>query len=428
MAIKLGLTNENFKWIADEIGCEPEMVIAVSKVECKREPFDGDGFPAILFEKHVFYRNLEPQSLAVEYARKYPDICGRRGYGRGRYGSYDEQRIRFSKAFKLNNQAAMEGCSWGPFQELGENWEGLGFKNVGEMIDTMKNGLYGASVVFIKSIKMRNLNSPMKKRQYALIARRYNGAGYAEFNYDGQIEDQYEIAKKKKIDWDDIEAKPPSQKLKPRWIGDFVDKDVELIEETGETEVEQPNENKQSNEIQDVDDEVNSNEEKTYNPEDTITIVTSSAQKYIPQDIQEQAKEGLITVIKGRAYTWIQFIIGGTVAAFTWFTKEGGWVYAVLLIALCIIGFQLYSWLIVWIKNKDRGRNTELEKLRLELEKMKSEQEHEKVMFEAESAASPVMKTIKFQATPPDLDDVKIGDTESALQKSKVRGFLNGVY
>ncbi len=32
----------------------------------------------------------------------------------------------------------MEGCSWGAFQELGENWEGLGFTSVGEFVDFMK--------------------------------------------------------------------------------------------------------------------------------------------------------------------------------------------------------------------------------------------------------------------------------------------------
>ena len=151
MAVKLGLTNENFKWIAQQIdkNCEPEMVMAFSRVECKREPFDADGFPAILYERHVAYRNIEPKSRAVSLAKQFPLLIARSGYGKGGYGSYAQQRIKFSQAFKIDQNMAMEACSWGPFQELGENWEQYGFNNVGEFVDTMKNGLYGACDIFI---------------------------------------------------------------------------------------------------------------------------------------------------------------------------------------------------------------------------------------------------------------------------------------
>lgn len=304
MPVKLALTNENYKWIADELGCEPEMVIAVSKVECKREPFDEDGFPAILFEKHVFYRNLEPHSLAIQYTRDYPSICGRTGYGKGRYGTYDEQRVRFSKAFALNKQAAMEGCSWGPFQELGENWEELGFKDVGEFVDTMKNGLFGACIIFIKSIKMRGLINAFKTRKYALIARKYNGSGYAKFNYDGQIEDQYLIAKKKDIDWSKIRARPAATKAKPRWIGDFAIKEVDLTPEALPVEV--------SNEVGvNPNDEVKNEGEHNQDDQTSNTKISITPQGEVKAEVNKtgdnsEAKKEIVAVEKAESVGFLE--------------------------------------------------------------------------------------------------------------------------
>lgn len=220
---KFDLTHSNYKWIAFELGCEPEMVMSFNWTECKREPFDKDGFPAILYERHVFYRNL-PLSLAKTYASKYPDICSPKGYGRGGYGTYAIQRIKFSKAFYLNKDAAMEACSWGPFQELGENWEQYNFKNVGEFVDTMKDGLYGPCLIFIKSIRARGLVQAMRTRQYAKLARSYNGKAYATFGYHTQLEANYKKAKAQKINWDSINPEAPKRKGDNAiWIGDFVE-------------------------------------------------------------------------------------------------------------------------------------------------------------------------------------------------------------
>ncbi len=165
---------------------------------------------------------------------------------------------------------------------------------------------------------MRGLNSAMKQRKYALIARKYNGSGYRQFNYDGQIEEQYKIAKSKKVNWSKIEAKMPPKKIKPVWIGDFVDKEINLSEKlyieenkdignfTENEQQEQPDEFDQTqNTTEEVRSEISTSD---FNPADTITIVTGDVQKYVPQDIQEQVKEGLITVVRARAYVWIQFL------------------------------------------------------------------------------------------------------------------------
>lgn len=211
MSIKLGLTNANFKWIAQQLNCSPEMVISVSKVECKREPFDADGFPAILFERHIFYRKA-PVSKRAEWAKAYPQICNPKTTPKGGYGSYAAQRVKFSQAFALDRDAAMKACSWGPFQELGANYADYGFETVGEFVDTMKDGLGGAVDIFIKSIKHRGLDDDMRDLRFSVIARLYNGAGYRKFKYDELLEAAYLEAKRQRIAWNRLTAKAPSRK------------------------------------------------------------------------------------------------------------------------------------------------------------------------------------------------------------------------
>lgn len=210
----LGLTNENFKWLAQQLGCDPEMVMSVAKTECKRDPFDADGFPAILFERHIFYRNA-PRDKRDQWHMLYPTICNPQATPAGGYGSYDDQRAKFDQAFGLNPDAAMEACSWGPFQELGANFRDYDFATVGEFVDTMKDGLGGACEIFVKSMKHRGLQGPMQLHQFVTIAMRYNGTSFRRFNYDGQLRDNYNHAEALHIQWAVIAATEPPRKAAP---------------------------------------------------------------------------------------------------------------------------------------------------------------------------------------------------------------------
>lgn len=207
----LGLTVQNFKWVAAQLSpsVDPEMVMAVSQVECKREPFYPDGFPAILFERHVFWRNA-PKDKREEWHKAYPHICSKTATPKGGYGSYAAQRTKFNTAFNLDKDAAMKACSWGAFQELGENYKDYGFKSVGKFVDQMKNGLFGQADIFIKSIKKRRLVQAFVDKNYAVIAKSYNGVGYRKFKYDEQIRDAYFSFKQHQIEWDSILASAPS--------------------------------------------------------------------------------------------------------------------------------------------------------------------------------------------------------------------------
>lgn len=208
MTVALNIPLPLAKWAGEQLECEPEMVLAFSRVECKRSPTYPDGFPAILFERHIFWKNAPKDKRQTWYIQN-PRLCNPKGVGPKNYGTYADQRTFFNDASELDAETAMEACSWGAFQELGENYQKFGFHTVGEFVDVMKRGIEGQLLLFIQSIKWRGLQDDMQRRDYKTLARLYNGTGYAMYHYDQQIEDAYDDLKNDKIDWGKITSRSP---------------------------------------------------------------------------------------------------------------------------------------------------------------------------------------------------------------------------
>lgn len=196
--------------------------MAVSHVEAPKGGFYDDGFPAILFERHKFYKHAR-RDKRNEWYSLYPTICNPTATPRGGYGSVDKQRVKFSQAFALDPDAAMMACSWGAFQELGENYDDYGFHSVGEFVDKMKSGIEGQLEIFIRSIRHRGLVDELQRKDAAGFARLYNGANYRRFEYDDQIKNAYTIFKAKNIDWDRVMSEPELTELSPAEVNQLTE-------------------------------------------------------------------------------------------------------------------------------------------------------------------------------------------------------------
>ncbi len=205
MPLKLRLTDLDYGLAARELGVEPEALIAVATVESKGAGFDRDGFPIILFERHKFYKNAN-RSKRNDWYRSQPAICNPKGTPRGGYGSMADQRRKFSIAFRLDPDAAMMACSWGAFQELGENYDDYGFDTVGEFVDQMKAGIDGQLDIFIRSIRKRGLVDELQRHDWRGFARNYNGPEFERWEYHIKIPAAYRAAKARKTDWDALLA------------------------------------------------------------------------------------------------------------------------------------------------------------------------------------------------------------------------------
>lgn len=173
------LTEEDFRRAANRLRCEVAAIKAVAKVESLGVGFYADGFPVILFERHIFRRETKGK-----YSKSYPNLSG----PPGNYGPAGKnQRVKFSQAFELNPEAAMKSCSWGRFQIMGFNHKACGYATVGSFVDAMKEDEGKQLDAFVAFVESQNLGKHLRSKDFTAFARGYNGAGYAKNKYDTKM-------------------------------------------------------------------------------------------------------------------------------------------------------------------------------------------------------------------------------------------------
>lgn len=184
------------------LSVEPSLLQAIIQTECKHESgfLEGTKEPIILYECHVAYR-LAVNSLGKEKAdalvKLRPDIINpypyRTKYNPRSYGELSKQHKKFQDAIALvGKPIAVQSCSWGIGQIMGENWWSLGYKSIQEFINCMyasESKQLDAMIRFIKTKK--GLLQAIKAKDMKKIALLYNGTNYAKNQYDVKINQYY---------------------------------------------------------------------------------------------------------------------------------------------------------------------------------------------------------------------------------------------
>lgn len=180
MTTKPQLNESDFRRAASNLLCDIPAIKTVAEVESRGDGFYDDGFPTILFERHVFSKKT-----GGRFDRSHPEISNREPGGYGKPGA--NQRRKFNLAFSLDPTAAMMACSWGKFQIMGFNYAVCGFASVGEFVDAMKESEGRHLDAFVAFVIKNNLAGPLRRHEWARFAAGYNGAGYRKNNYDGKM-------------------------------------------------------------------------------------------------------------------------------------------------------------------------------------------------------------------------------------------------
>lgn len=200
------LVEEDYNRVAESLGVDVAAVKAVKEVETGgRGGFTAPGMPVILFEGHIFWKELKALGYNPEkFSKGYEDVL----YGtwtkehyRGGKGEYE----RLAKAFRLAEEvgktpeacraiqeAALKSKSSGMFQIMGFNCKLCGFKDVWEEQERMKEGEgvhLDAFAAFIRS--NRKLLEALRNKNWAEFARLYNGPAYAQNHYDEKLAQSY---------------------------------------------------------------------------------------------------------------------------------------------------------------------------------------------------------------------------------------------
>ena len=186
------ITQRDIITAAQQLGVHEAALAAVAQVESSADGFFPCGRPAILFERHVYYRQLqqESQELADEISKQYPHLCSTQ---RGGYVGGSAEYQRFAMAYMLNPAAAIESCSWGMFQIMGFHWQALGFAKAADFKHAMESSEGEQLRILTRFIAMDPaLHKALKSRKWAEFAKRYNGPAYGENHYDIKLARAFE--------------------------------------------------------------------------------------------------------------------------------------------------------------------------------------------------------------------------------------------
>lgn len=178
---------DEIRRVAAERGLDAALLLAIVEVESGGEALTeigGRPMPLILFEYHVFHRQLRPAAR--------PAAIGA-GLASPRWGQIPyprTQRERYAllaRAKLIDREAAYAACSWGVGQVLGENARWLGYESAEALADEACSGVAGQVRLMIRFCERRGLLRALAERDWVRFAEGYNGPQQARHNYAGRM-------------------------------------------------------------------------------------------------------------------------------------------------------------------------------------------------------------------------------------------------
>ena len=187
------LAQADLQAAADTLGVPLAAVQAVNRVESRGAGFLDDGRPVILYERHVFFRELEALGFdARALSSQYPNLCNS---ARGGYmgGSSEWTRLDLAASVTMHREAALRSASWGLFQIMGFHAQVLGFESAQAFAEAMSESEGQQLQAFVRFILADPaLHKALKGAKWAEFARIYNGPAYRDNAYDLKLARAFE--------------------------------------------------------------------------------------------------------------------------------------------------------------------------------------------------------------------------------------------
>ena len=188
----LKLTEDDFIRCAAILGVEVAAVKAVQEVETGgRGGFFAPGYPAILFEGHIFWSQLKKNGVNPENCVNGNEDILYKKWTKSHYKSGMAEYERLKRALAINEKAAYCSASWGLFQIMGFNYEVCGCKSVKEFVEKMSASEGYQLELFTAFLKSNGWDKYLRTLNWAEFARHYNGPQYAANKYDEKLRRAY---------------------------------------------------------------------------------------------------------------------------------------------------------------------------------------------------------------------------------------------
>ena len=165
--------------LAESIGIPPDVMNAVAAVESNGNP------SAIRFEPHVFNKKSTTKITWTDNGSGFSSVAS------------ETNKAAFQSAFNIDKKAAIESTSWGSYQVMGHHLLKLN-SNPDAAVAMFYADPQGVSDKMVASWFSGNSAAcnAARSRDFATLARRYNGPAYAANAYDVNLEAATEASKK----------------------------------------------------------------------------------------------------------------------------------------------------------------------------------------------------------------------------------------
>lgn len=183
-----GICDYDYFWASEYLGCDVASIRAVLDVETSGSGFVAPEKPVILFEGHIFWKELKSRGIDPEkYSSKYPGIVYPKWTKQYYLGGIREYE-RFELASKISKDSAIESVSVGLFQILGQNYKACSCSNQFEFWDKMCESEFSQFVLGIEFIRNQDLGKYLASHDWVRFAERYNGPLQAQNKYSDKLE------------------------------------------------------------------------------------------------------------------------------------------------------------------------------------------------------------------------------------------------
>lgn len=188
------MTEQGFLNAAKILGVPVATIKAVTEVEGRGKGFLRTGEPIILFEPHIFWKELKKRGIDPnEVLKEHPDTADILYpiWKPGLYGPSTSQHGRLQRAVAINRHAALASASWGAFQILGQNYGLAGYDSIQDFITAMYANEDNHLKAFVTYVKKTGLDDELRAQDWAGFARGYNGPSYWKNQYDKKLAAAY---------------------------------------------------------------------------------------------------------------------------------------------------------------------------------------------------------------------------------------------
>jgi hypothetical protein len=185
------ITSQQFLDSAQSLGVDVATLKAVAEVESGGSGFLSSGEPVILFEPHIFWRELKNRQIDPhQFVHGNEDILYEH-WGERPYQPASKQHELLERACQIHREAALCSASWGRFQIMGFNYRLCGCKTLQEFINAIYKDEGEHLRLFCNFIKTKGLVDELRRKDWRGFAYGYNGASYEKNRYHLKLNTAY---------------------------------------------------------------------------------------------------------------------------------------------------------------------------------------------------------------------------------------------